>query len=159
MIDFEKFNLSLLFDDVDKTFKEFVDQNMPNQNLGWRSWKIEKALEKHSNNQLIWVKDKRGYDFISDNVKYELKQVKDAFEKITTPSITIKNYRGKCLGLSEKTFDYLIVMDVDRRMLAMYSWDYVSKVSKVNDANVTAVLELSEAIDVKLEPNGLSKLL
>ena len=158
MIDFAKFNTPSLFDDVDKIFKEFKDQNMPSECYGWRSWRIEKTIEKHSNNQLIWV-DKRGYDFISGNVKYEFKQVKDAFKKITTPSITIKNYRGKCLGLSEKTFDYLIVMDVDRRMLAMYNWDYVSKVFKLNDANVTAVLELSEAIDVKLEPNGLSELL
>ena len=158
MIDFAKFNTPSLFDDVDKIFKEFKDQNMPAECYGWRSWRIEKTIEKHSNNQLEWV-DENGYDFISGNVKYEFKQVKDAFKKITTPSITIKNYRGKCLGLSEKTFDYLIVMDVDRRMLAMYNWDYVSKVSKVNDANVTAVLELSEAIEVKQKSNGLSELL
>ena len=47
---------------------------MPSECYGWRSWKIEKAFEKHSKNALNWV-DGIGYDFEDqDNIKYEFKQ-------------------------------------------------------------------------------------
>ena len=55
---------------------------MPPQNYGYRSWKIEKALEKHSKNIQVLGKLSKEFDFIYKNSKrIELKQVKDACEK------------------------------------------------------------------------------
>ena len=71
----------------------------------------------------------------------------------------MKNFRGKCLGLPKKTFDYLILMDVDRKTLGMYDWDYVNRLSKLNDATVTVKLENCEAISMETVPNTLSTLL
>ena len=160
MIELSKFNLSLLFDEVDQIYKDFKEQHMPDECYGWRSWKIELALSKHSNGQLEKLHNQKGRDLRDiDSMYYEFKQVKDAFKDNTTPSIILKNFRGKCLGLSEKTFDFLIIMDVDRKMLGMYDWDYVNRLSKLNDATVTVKLENCEAISIETVPNTLSTLL
>ena len=71
----------------------------------------------------------------------------------------MKNFRKECLGLPKKTFDYLIVMDVDRKTLGMYDWDCVDEASKLNDAGVTFKLKLSDVIQITSVPNTLSKLL
>ena len=160
MINLSEFNLESLFKEVDKIFETFVKDHMPMECYGWRSWMIEKEIPKHSNGQLEKLHNQTGKDLKDSNsLYYEFKQVKDAFKDNTTPSIILKNFRGKCLGLSEKTFDFLIIMDVDRKMLGMYDWDCVDNASKLNDATVTVKLELSDAIQITSIPNGLSNLL
>ena len=133
---------------------------MPSECYGWRTWMIEKEIPKHSGDQLEKLHNQKGRD-LKDNesLYYEFKQCKDAFKDNITPVITLKNFRKQCLGFSKKTFDYLIVMDVDRKMIAMYNWDYVDSVSQLNDAIVTVKLELSNAIETAFLPNPLSKLL
>tara|TARA_S200000501_G_scaffold344998_1_gene357277 strand:- start:49 stop:591 length:543 start_codon:yes stop_codon:yes gene_type:complete len=160
MINLSDFNLESLFEEVDKIFETYVKDHMPVECYGWRSWMIELALSKHSNGQLEKLHNQKGRDLRDiDSMYYEFKQVKDAFKDNTTPSIILKNFRGKCLGLSEKTFDFLIIMDVDRKMLGMYDWDYVNRLSKLNDATVTVKLELSNVIETVCLPNSLSNLL
>ena len=159
MINLSEFNLESLFKEVDKIFETFVKDHMSMECYGWRSWMIEKEITKHSNGQLEKLHNQKGRDLKdNDSLYYEFKQVKDAFKDNITPPLTLKNFRGKCLGLPEKTFDYLIVMDVDRKMIAMYNWDYVDSVSQLNDAIVTVKLELSNAIETVCLPNSLSKL-
>ena len=160
MISLSKFNLETLFIEVDKIFKTFVEEKMPSECYGWRTWMIEKEIPKHSGGQLEKLHNQKGRD-LKDNesLYYEFKQCKDAFKDNITPVITLKNFRKQCLGFSKKTFDYLIVMDVDRKMIAMYNWDYVDNVSQLNDAVVTVKLELSNAIETAFLPNPLSKLL
>ena len=160
MINLSKFNLVPLFDGVDKIFEKFVKEHMSMECYGWRSWMIEREMARHSNGQLEKLHNQKGRDLKdNDSLYYEFKQVKDAFKDNVTPPFTLKNFRGKCLGLPEKTFDYLIVMDVDRKMLGMYDWDCVDEASKLNDASVTVKLELSDAIQITNVPNSLSKLL
>ena len=159
MINLSEFNLESLFKEVDKIFETFVKDHMSMECYGWRSWMIEKEITKHSNGQLEKLHNQKGRD-LKDNesLYYEFKQCKDAFKDNITPVITLKNFRKQCLGFSKKTFDYLIVMDVDRKMIAMYNWDYVDSVSQLNDAIVTVKLELSNAIETLCLPNSLSKL-
>ena len=160
MINLSKFNLVSLFDEVDKIFNIFVEENMPVECFGWRSWMIEKEIPKHSNGQLEKLHNKIGRDLKDkQSLYYEFKQVKDAFKDSITPPITLKNFRKECLGLPKKTFDYLIVMDVDRKTLGMYNWDCVDEASKLNDAGVTFKLKLSDVIQITSVPNTLSKLL
>ena len=160
MINLSEFNLESLFKEVDKIFETFVKNHMSMECYGWRSWMIEKEITKHSNGQLEKLHNQKGRDLKdNDSLYYEFKQVKDAFKDNITPPLTLKNFRGKCLGLPEKTFDYLIVMDVDRKMLGMYDWDCVDDACKLNDARVTVKLELSDAIQITSVPNSLSKLL
>ena len=160
MISLSKFNLETLFIEVDKIFKTFVEEKMPSECYGWRSWMIEKEISKQSGGQLEKLHNQKGRD-LKDNesLYYEFKQCKDAFKDNITPVITLKNFRKQCLGFSKKTFDYLIVMDVDRKMIAMYNWDYIDSVSQLNDATVTVKLELFNAIETACLPNSLSKLL
>ena len=148
MINFGICNLSEFWEECDSIFEDFVVRKMPSECYGYRTFQIETAFAKHSNNQLEWV-DGKGYDFISGNLKYEFKQVQDAFKKNFTPIITLKNFRKKCLGELEHTFDYLIVIDVTRRALAIFDWDYVNSQHTVNDATITASLELSKAVEIK----------
>ena len=160
MINLSKFNLVSLFDEVDKIFETFVKEHMSMECYGWRSWMIEKEMTKHSNGQLEKLHNQKGRDLKdNDSLYYEFKQVKDAFKDNITPPLTLKNFRGKCLGLPEKTFDYLIVMDVERTTLGMYDWDCVVEASKFNDAGVTFKLKLSDVIQITSVPNTLSKLL
>tara|TARA_A100001388_G_C28367820_1_gene310980 strand:+ start:27 stop:509 length:483 start_codon:yes stop_codon:yes gene_type:complete len=160
MISLSKFNLETLFIEVDKIFETFVKDHMPVECYGWRSWMIESEIPKHSGGQLEKLHNQKGRDLKdTESLYYEFKQVKDAFKNNTTPEITLKNFRKECLGLSEKTFDYLIVMDVDRKMIAMYNWNYVESASQLNSATVTVKLELSNAIETACLPNSLSKLL
>ena len=162
MINFSDFNLTSLFKEVDGIFDKFNEEEMPCECYGWRSWMIEKTFAKHSNGKLIKLKNKNGRDFLSlekDGLSYEFKQVKDAFKNNITPSIVLKNFRGRCMGKSKKTFDYLIVMDVDRKILGMFDWEYVDTVSKVNDATITAQLSKEYAVQIETISNGLSDLL
>ena len=50
MIDFfEELNKPTFFNECDNIFDFFKKENMPQQCFGYRSWLIEKALEKYSN--------------------------------------------------------------------------------------------------------------
>ena len=160
MIDLGICNLSEFWEECDSIFEDFVVRKMPSECYGWRSWMIEKEISKQSGGQLEKLHNQKGRD-LKDNesLYYEFKQCKDAFKGNITPVITLTNFRKQCLGFSKKTFDYLIVMDVDRKMIAMYNWDYIDSVSQLNDATVTVKLELSNAIETACLPNSLSKLL
>ena len=143
-LNFSEMNLVSFWKDVHSIFDEFLMEKMPSECYGWRSWKIEKAFEKNSRDKLKWV-DGTGYDFIGiDKLKYEFKQVKDAFKKNQTPSIVIKNWRKDRKGY-KNSFDYLIVADVDREILGIFDAGYVQSRSSENDATVTAVLENHKA--------------
>ena len=71
MIDFSSFNLVSFWQECDSIFEQFKVEQQPSECYGWRSWRVEKAFEKHSKNALNWV-DEVGFDFIdSDGLKYE----------------------------------------------------------------------------------------
>tara|TARA_B100001778_G_scaffold265373_1_gene226321 strand:+ start:125 stop:598 length:474 start_codon:yes stop_codon:yes gene_type:complete len=147
MIDFYKCDLPAFWEDCREIFDEFEREQMPEECYGWRSWKIERAFEKHSNGQLKWQNGK-GYDYtelIESSKKVEWKQVKDAFKKDVTPTVILKNFRTNCIRQYDKTFDYLIVIDVERETLGVFQWDYVHSKSIINDATITAQLEISKA--------------
>ena len=149
---FEELNKPSFFEECDNIFDEFIREEMPPQNYGYRSWKIEKALEKHSNGKFKYVgkHSKEGCDFIYKNSKrIELKQVKDACEKFMTPLITLKNWRKNNLGNYEPPFDYLVVVDVDRKAMLAFDSNYVSDKTENNDATVTCKLELSKAVQIE----------
>jgi len=112
-VDFSKMDLVSFWKEVHNIFDEFIKEKMPSECYGWRSWKIEKAFQKHSKNQLKWVNGV-GYDFIGiDNLKYEFKQVQNAFKNNQTPPIVVKNWR-KDRKEYKVSFDYLIVVDVEK---------------------------------------------
>lgn len=144
-VDFSKMDLISFWEEVHNIFDEFIKEKMPSECYGWRSWKIEKAFEKYSGNQLEWI-DGVGYDFIGiDNLKkYEFKQVQNAFKNNQTPRIVVKNWR-KDRREYKVSFDYLIVVDVDRETLGIFDGNYVNTKFVENDATVTAVLESSRA--------------
>ena len=145
MIDFSSFNLVSFWQECDSIFEQFKVEQQPSECYGWRSWRVEKAFEKHSKNALNWV-DGVGFDFIgSDGLKYELKQVKDAFKKGKTPNVILKNFRKDTLDHYDKTFDYILIIDVERRTLGVYDWEYVHKRCIINGATVTANFEHSQA--------------
>ena len=153
MIDFfEELNKPTFFNECDNIFDFFKKENMPQQCFGYRSWLIEKALEKYSNGKFKYVgkHSKEGCDFIYKNSKrVELKHVKDACKKFMTPSITLKNWRKNNLGNYEPPFDYLIVVDVDRKAMLVFDSNYVSDKTENNDATVTCKLELSKAVQTE----------
>ena len=148
MISLKNFDTKSFFKEVDEIFDEFNREQMPPECYGWRSWKIERAFAKHSNGNLKHLYAKKGKDF--EDLKklfYEFKQVKDAFKNTETPEITIKNFYKDCLGIPEKTFDYLIVFDAERKSIGIYEWDYVKTQIKVNDARILVKLNVSESVE------------
>ena len=88
-------------------------------------------------------------DLNKNSKRVELKQVKDACKKFMTPSITLKNWRKNNLGNYEPPFDYLIVVDVDRKAMLVFDSNYVSDKTENNDATVTCKLELSKAVQTE----------
>lgn len=141
MIQLTKNELTLFWDECDKIFDQFYREKMPSECYGWRSWKIEKALEKVLRGKLIWV-DGKGFDFTDKKgIKYELKQVKDAFKSDKTPAITLKNFKRNTIFHYSQTFEHLLLIDVERRMLGVFDWDYVYEKHVVNSATITAILE------------------
>ena len=147
MINLYECNLPAFWEDCEKIFKNFVDEQKPKECYGHRSWEIEKKFEEHSNGQLKW-QDGKGYDFIElieSSKKVEFKQVKDAFKNHITPTIILKNFYKNCISQYDKTFDYIIVVDIERETLGVFQWDYVYSKSIINDATITAQLEISKA--------------
>jgi len=148
MINLHEFDLEAFWKECDEIFEQFREEEMPSECYGWRSWKIEKAFEKHSKNALKWV-DGIGYDFKDqDNIKYEFKQVKDAFKKEETPNVILKNFRKDTLDHYNQTFDYILIIDVERRILGVFDWEYVYRRHVINGATVTAILEHFQAKEI-----------
>ena len=148
MINLHEFNLEAFWEECDVIFEQFKKEEMPSECYGWRSWKIEKAFEKHSKNMLKWV-DGIGFDFVDeDNIRYEFKQVKDAFKKEETPSVILKNFRKDSLDHYDQTFEYILIIDVERRTLGVYDWKYVSEAYVINGATVTAILDHYRAKEI-----------
>jgi len=149
---FEELNKPSFFEECDNIFDEFIKEEMPPQCYGHRSWKIEKAFEKYSNGKFKYVgnKPEEECDFIHNNSeKIEFKQVKDACKKFETPTITLKNWRKVNLENYEPPFDYLIVVDVDRKAMLVFDSNYVYDKIEVNDATVTCKLELSKSVQIE----------
>ena len=101
-IDFSKFNFIDFFNEVDDVFKYFEDKNMPPECYGWRSWKMEKIIERLCPDLKYIGGTKKDGDFIhTDGTVYESKCVQDAFKvhkgSIKIPPITISNFRGWCI--------------------------------------------------------------
>lgn len=148
MINLHEFNLEAFWEECDAIFEQFKREKMPSECYGWRSWKIEKAFERYSKSTLGWV-DGVGYDFVDeDNIKYEFKQVKDAFKKDETPSVVLKNFRKDTFDEYNQTFEYILIIDVERRTIGVYDWKYVSEVYTINAATVTAILDHYRAKEI-----------
>ena len=148
MINLSEIDLDAFWNECDEIFDEFRRDEMPSECYGWRSWKIEKAFEKYSKNMLKWI-DGIGFDFVDeDDIRYEFKQVKDAFKKEETPNVILKNFRKTSFDNYEQTFEYILIIDIDRRIIGVYDWEYVESKHVINDATVTAIFEHSQAKEI-----------
>jgi len=58
-----------------------------------------------------------------------------------TKSITLKNYRGACLGVPDQTFDYMIAIDYTQNTVLMADWNTCFNDYEVNDSNLTIRLD------------------
>jgi hypothetical protein len=141
-------NLENVFDKWDEVHEEY--KRYPKQSLGHRGFLCEQIIESESNGKLNQLNDHPLGDFIDNNgLYYESKEVKNAFKRHVTPEIIVKNFRGKCLGKPGKTYDYMIVVDRERRMIAMFDHEYVNHKMIVKDATITVRLEIAKAIQTK----------
>ena len=152
MINLNEFDLDAFWNECDQIFEEFRREEMPPECYGWRSWRIEKAFEKYSNCALKWVNG-MGYDFVEmsePDIRIEFKQVLDAFKigKAETSNVILKNFRKSSFDHYDKTFDYILIIDVDRRIIGVYDWEYVESKHVINDATITAIFEHSQAKEI-----------
>ena len=143
--DLSELNLKSLFDKWDEVREEFKD--CPKQSLGHQAYLCEQIIQNESNGKLKLLKDNPQGDFVDNNgLFYESKEVKNAFKRDITPEITVKNFRGKCLGKPGKTYDFMIVVDSERRQIAMFNNEYVREKMEVKSATITVKLEKARAI-------------
>tara|TARA_B100001996_G_scaffold277617_1_gene218148 strand:+ start:45 stop:530 length:486 start_codon:yes stop_codon:yes gene_type:complete len=144
--------LDEIFSETQKVYDEFVREEMPPQCYGWRSWKMEKIIERLCPDlkYIGGIKNVEG-DFIhTDGTVYESKCVQDAFKlhkgSIKIPPITITNFRGWSY---EKEFAnmVLLVWDIPRRCVGMFPPDAVQRHLKRTDSTTSTQLTIEEAID------------
>ena len=133
-LDFSRFNFDKIFSAVVAT--ETLKRN---QTRPLRSEVQEIAIAKYSDGQLGYCGDsEHGRDFygVESGMYYESKSMDGLFQKTTgrTASITLKNFRGKCLGIPEQTFDYMLLWDTKTLTCGIVSWDDCVRNMKVNDA-------------------------
>ena len=148
----ETMNLEYIFSEAQKVYDEFDREEWGRQCYGWRGERVERMIAK-STPGLAYVgnKDNPPGDFLhTDGTLYESKCVKNAFKitkrGIRIPPITIKNFRR---NQYETTFDNkkMIVWDIERKGVAMFTAETVQKHSKQCDSNVTTELPFDEAIE------------
>jgi hypothetical protein len=143
-LDFSRFNFDKIFSAVVAT-----ESLKRNQTRPLRSEVQEIAIAKHSDNQLGYCGDsEHGRDFYGkeNNLYYESKAMDGLFQKTTgkTASITLKNFRGKCLGMPEKTFDYMLLWDTKTLTAGIASWDACVKNMKIKDAVIDIRIDQSD---------------
>jgi len=143
-LDFDKFNFPKIFSAVVATESLKRSQTRP-----LRSEIQEIAIAKYSGDQLGYCGDTEyGRDFFGKNNEmfYESKAMDGLFQKRTgkTAPITLKNFRGKCLGLPEKTFDYMILWDTKTMTVGVASWDACIKNLKIKDAVIEIRVDQSD---------------
>tara|TARA_B100000424_G_C22659134_1_gene362795 strand:+ start:56 stop:580 length:525 start_codon:yes stop_codon:yes gene_type:complete len=127
MIDFNKFDFPSIFGVVKST-----DGLKRQQMRFFRAEVQELAIAKYSGGQLKYVGDtENGRDFLGvhDGLYYESKGLNGLFQKRTpyTKEITLKNYHTNKTGLSEKTFDYMLLWDTKNYTAGICSWDSCTK--------------------------------
>ena len=109
----------------------------------------ENVTAKYSAGQLKYVGNTEiGKDFIGcDGLRYESKSIKGLIKKkgSTTKAITLKNYHGKCLGVPDQTFDYMIAFDSTKNTVLLADWDHCINPNtyKIIDSKFNIYLELS----------------
>tara|TARA_Y100001938_G_C7990128_1_gene379027 strand:- start:131 stop:649 length:519 start_codon:yes stop_codon:yes gene_type:complete len=113
-----------------------------NQTRPLRTEVQEIAIAKYSGGQLKYVGDtENGRDFygLVDNLYYESKGKDGLFCKRIpwTKEIVLKNFQGNCLGMPEKTFDYMILWDTASYTVGICSWDACMKNVDIKDATIT----------------------
>ena len=158
MIHLEDLDISGIFEEMESLHEEF--SAYPKQSLGHRSYLCEKVIEKRSGGKLKRLQDHPLGDFEIKEYPpsyLESKELKNAFRKNITPEIIVKNFHGKCLGKPPKTYDYLIVWDINSKMVGLFDQQYVYDRMVVKDAGVTVRLELHRAIETK-SLNDITKL-
>ena len=136
MIDFNKFDLPSIFGVVKMT-----DGLKRKQMTFIRSEIQEKAIAKHSGGQLNYIGDaENGRDFygITDGLYYESKALNGMFLKTKpyTKEIVLQNFRGNNKGLSDKTFDYMLLWDTKTYTAGVCSWDSCIKNPILKDDSV-----------------------
>ena len=137
MIDSEIFDFASIFGVVKST-----DGLKRNQTRPLRTEVQEIAIAKYSGGQLKYVGDtENGRDFygLVDNLYYESKGKDGLFCKRIpwTKEIVLKNFQGNCLGVPEKTFDYMILWDTASYTVGICSWDACMKNVNIRDATIT----------------------
>ena len=110
-----------------------------NQTRPLRTEVQEIAIAKYSGGQLRYIGDtENGRDFYcpADGLYYESKGKDNLFCKTIpwTREIVLKNFRGKNLGLPEKTFDYMLLWDTKTYTVGICSWDACMKSVTIKDA-------------------------
>ena len=137
MIDPKRFDFGSIFGVVKSTDGLKRQQTRP-----LRAEVQEIAIAKYSGDQLEYVGDKEnGRDFygLVDDLYYESKGQDGLFCKRIpwTKEIVLKNFQGNCLGVPEKTFDYMILWDTASYTVGICSWDACIKHLTIKDATIT----------------------
>ena len=105
----------------------------------------ERVTAEHSAGQLKYVGDTEvGKDFIGcDGLRYESKLNKNLIQKTITRTkpMILKNYQGRCLGVPEQTFDYMLAWDYTLNTVLLADWDHCLSDYEVNDSNMTIRLD------------------
>ena len=136
MIDWKLFDFPSIFGVVKST-----DGLKRNQTRPLRTEVQEIAIAKYSGGQLKYVGDtESGRDFygLVDNLYYESKGKDGLFCKRIpwTKEIVLKNFQGNCLGVPEKTFDYMLLWDTTAYSVGICSWESCMKNVNIRDATI-----------------------
>ena len=120
-----------------------------NQTRPLRTEVQEIAIAKYSGGQLKYVGDvEDGKDFngLLDFLDYESKGKDGLFCKRIpwTKEIVLKNFQGNCLGVPEKTFDYMLLWDTTSYTVGICSWDACMKNLSVKDATVNTKIHFDD---------------
>ena len=138
-IDWDRFNWEEIFGTIDA----LKDLKGSQYNF-MKSDAQERSAEKWSDGQFKYVGNvSKGKDYDGvDGFRYESKAVEGLILKTKphTKDIILKNFAGQCLGVPDKTFDYMLAYDTHKNTVLLASWDVCMKMAKVNDANVTTRL-------------------
>ena len=122
-IDWNNFNWPEIFG----TIHAIAPMMVNNQHKFMISDIMERTIARHSDGQFEYVGHKTdGQDFAgTDGLRYECKAMKSLIQKTVpwTKPITLKNYRGNCLGVPDQTFDYMLAVDYTQNTVLMADWD------------------------------------
>jgi hypothetical protein len=141
MIDWKKFNWPEIFGTI-----HAVAPLMSQNQFRFLAVDIhERTTAKYSGGQLKYVGNtENGKDFIGcDGLRYESKLNKNLIQPTitrTTP-ITLKNYQGRCLGVPEQTFDYMLAWDYTLNTVLLADWDHCLSDYTVEDSGLKIRLD------------------